>query len=294
MTTTDAQILIVGAGPAGCNAATMAASMGMNSLLIDPAATPGGTLWRIGNLTNFPGCSDGPSYAQVLREALARIDGYCTHVRATVVRIEAAEDHVRAVLADGTSLVGELLIASTGTRPAKAHEVGWITCNHDFPTLTSSTPDDLGARTVVLGGDRPLGTWLRTHPEAGQKLTVCHTAGEAYKVDEVRHDERVKLLQVRRVTVTGDGPFEVLFVLADGTHEVAEADSVLANVGNVASSIPGLGVDPDGFCPPAAQHPRVLTAGDLTARVGQRVATAVGAGAGAPLALQARFRRQAV
>ncbi|MEV7123798.1 FAD-dependent oxidoreductase [Kitasatospora griseola] len=295
MITTDAQLLIVGAGPAGCHAATMAASIGMTSLLIDPASTPGGTLWRIGHLGNLPGFADGPSYARVLGSAVAGLDGSCSYVQGTVVQVEAAEDHVRALLADGTALVGDLLIAATGTHPAKAREIPWIASEQDFPTLTSMAPSDLGARTLVLGGDRPLGTWLRARPEADQKLTVCHTVGEEYKVDEVRHDPRIRLVPVERLSVVGDGPFKIRLVLADGAGEVTEeADSVVTNLGNVPSSIPGLVVGSDGFCPAAAQHPRVLTAGDLTARVGQRVATAAGAGAGAPLILQARFRQQAV
>ncbi|MET9396055.1 NAD(P)-binding protein [Kitasatospora sp. NPDC002965] len=294
MITTDALLLIVGAGPAGCHAATMAASVGMTSLLIDPGPTPGGTLWQIGHLTNFPGYTDGPSYARVLGMAVGGIDRYCTYLQGTVVRVEPTDEHVRALLADGTSLVGELLIAATGTHPAKAGEASWITCEQDFPTLTSTTPTNLGPRTIVLGADRPLGTWLRAHREADQNLMVCHTAAEAYKVDEVRHDARVQLVQVQHVSVAGDDPFKVRLNLADDTQRVTEADSVVTNLGNVPSSLSGLAVGPDGFCPPGDQHPRILTAGDLTARVGQRVATAVGSGAGASLALQARFRHQAV
>ncbi|MFD5610587.1 NAD(P)-binding protein [Kitasatospora sp. NPDC127060] len=294
MTRPAAQLLIIGAGPAGCLAAATAASVGMTSLLIDPAPVPGGSLWRIGHLANWPGFPNGPSYARALGEHLAGLDGQCSYVQAQVVRVEAREDGVRAVLSDDTSVAGELLIAATGVHTAKATEVSWITCTELFPQITHASPADLGVRTVVLVGDRPLGTWLRTHPDADLKLTVCHSLGDTYKVEEVRTDPRVHLLPVQAVSVMGAGPFKVDVHRADGARETLEADSVLTNIGTVPACLPGLAVGTDGFCPPVAQHPRVITAGDLSARDGQRVATAAGRGADAALTLYHRFRRQAV
>ncbi|MFE0457760.1 NAD(P)-binding protein [Kitasatospora sp. NPDC058965] len=290
----DAQLLIVGAGPAGCLAAATAASVGMTSLLIDPAPAPGGSLWRIGNLANWPGFTDGPSYAQALGAHLAGLDGHCSYVQGKVTGIEADEDHVRATLADGTSLIGELLIAATGVHTAQATEVSWITCTQAFPAITDASPAELGTLTVVLGGDRPLGTWLRTHPNADQKLTVCYPERDTYKVEEVRSDPRVQLLPVQAVSVSGTGPYEVDILRVDGTREAVEADSVLTNIGTVPTALPGLAVGEDGFCPSEGQHPRVVTAGDLSARDGQRVSTAAGGGADAALTLYYRFRRQAV
>ncbi|MFG2844191.1 FAD-dependent oxidoreductase [Kitasatospora sp. NPDC048296] len=294
MTRPEAQLLIVGAGPAGCLAAVTAASVGMTSLLIDPAPIPGGSLWQIGHLANWPGFSDGPSYARVLGAHLAGLDGHCSYVQAQVTTIEATEDLVRATLADGSSVAGEALIVATGVHTAKSTEVSWITCTEAFPPITGASPVDLGACTVVLGGDRPLGTWLRTHPNADRKLTVCYPERDGYKVEEVRSDERVQLLPVRAVSVTGTGPYTVDILRADGGQDTVEADSVLTNIGTVPTALPGLAVGEDGFCPPAAQHPRVVTAGDLTARDGQRVSTAAGDGADAALTLYSRFRRQAV
>ncbi|MFD9685173.1 FAD-dependent oxidoreductase [Kitasatospora sp. NPDC059088] len=292
--TRTTQLLIVGAGPAGCLAATTAASVGMTSLLIDPSPVPGGTLWRIGHLANWPGWTDGLSYARTLGQTLAGLDAHCSYLQGTVVRVEPGDNEVRAVLSDGTSVVGELLVAATGVHTAEATEVPWITCAQALPQLTGASPSDLGALTVVLGGDRPLGTWLRTHRDTDQKLTVCHPARDTYKVDEVRADPRVQLHPVRAVRVTGSGPFELDVLLADGSQETVEADSVVTNVGTVPTSLPGLAAGEDGFCPPAIQHPRVLTAGDLCARDGQRVATAVGRGTDAALTLYYRFLRQAV
>ncbi|MGV9267361.1 NAD(P)/FAD-dependent oxidoreductase [Kitasatospora sp. NPDC003701] len=292
--THDAHLIIVGAGPAGCLAATTAASVGMTSLLIDPAPAPGGTLWRIGHLANWPGFPDGPSYARALGENLAGLDNYCSYLQATVVRVEAGADLVRAFLADGTSVIGEVLVAATGVHTAKSSEVPWVACSEDFTEIARTSPAHLGPRTLVLGGDRPLGTWLRTHRDADRKLTVCHPIRDTYKVEEVRSDPRVELLPVQAVAVSGTGPFQIEIVRADNSQEAMEVDSVVTNIGTLPTALPGLAVGTDGFCPSASQHPRIVTAGDLSARDGQRVSTATGGGANAALTLYYRFRRQAV
>ncbi|MFJ1757322.1 FAD-dependent oxidoreductase [Kitasatospora sp. NPDC088134] len=293
-TALDAWLLIVGAGPAGCNAAAAAAGVKRDSLLIDPAALAGGNLPRITHLDNLPGFGTGEAYAQALRSHLAGLDGFCSYVQAEAEQI-AADDHcVRVTLGDGTTLTGAVLVAATGVRAARTAEVPWVTSDADFPQLASSAPDELGQHVVVVGGDRPLGTWLRTHPEAVQKLTVCHTAAEAYKVEEVQGDPRVRLVSVESVGVAGRGPFAVTVARSDGGREALAADSVVTNAGNLPVPLPGLTTGPDGFCPPDRQHPRIMTAGDMSGRLAQRVSVASGAGARAALELYSRFGQQVV
>ncbi|GLW73701.1 oxidoreductase [Kitasatospora phosalacinea] len=290
----DAWLLIVGAGPAGCNAAAAAAGVKRDSLLIDPANLAGGNLPRITHLSNLPGFASGEAYAQALRSHLAGLDGLCSYVQAEVVQVAADEDCVRVSLGDGTVLAGAVLVAATGVRAARTAEIPWITSPADFPQLSDSTPDQLGQRVVALGGDRPLGTWLRTHPDAGQSLTVCHIPAEAYKVEEVQDDPRVRLVSVEGVHVSGRGPFTVAAVRSDGSREVLTADSVVTNAGTLPQPLPGLITGRDGFCPPDLQHPRILTAGDMSGRLAQRVSVASGAGARAALELYSRFGQQAV
>ncbi|RKE02954.1 FAD-dependent oxidoreductase [Streptomyces sp. TLI_171] len=290
----DAWLLIVGAGPAGCHAAAAAAGVKRGSLLIDPAVLAGGNLPRITHLNNLPGFASGAAYAQALRNHLAGLDELCTYIQAEVVKVEATDDCVRVLLRDGTALAGAALVAATGVRAAHTAEVPWITSTADFPQLSDSAPEELGHNVVVLGGDRPLGTWLRTHPDAGQKLTVCHTAAETYKVEEVQDDPRVRLVSVEAVDVSGHGPFTVAVTRSDGSQEIMTAESVATNAGTLPQPLPGLATGPDGFCPPDRQHPRIVTAGDMSGRLAQRVSVASGAGARAALELYSRFGRQAV
>jgi thioredoxin reductase (NADPH)/alkyl hydroperoxide reductase subunit F len=59
-----------------------------------------------------------------------------------------------------------------------------------------------GADTVILGGDRPLGTWLRTHSKAQTRLHVLFLPADDYKMAEVAGDDRVQLCPVAQATVT--------------------------------------------------------------------------------------------
>ncbi|MFD9686815.1 NAD(P)/FAD-dependent oxidoreductase [Kitasatospora sp. NPDC059088] len=282
---TDSQLLIVGAGPAGCSAAIQAAGLGMTSIVVDRSERPGGSLWRIGNLTNMPGdWTDGPSYAESLIRHLNRLGDRCRLVQGEAVAVDASEDHASVALADGRVLTGDYLVVATGVRSAQASDVPWLDANEDLPPIWSITSEDLDGRTVVLGADRPLGTWLRTHPHFGGTLTVLHPKTDAYKADEVREDERVLLVPIDRVTVRGTGPFEVAYTTVNGDAADQGADTVVMNVGSVAASLPGLFAAADGYCPPAEQRHRITTAGDLRSRRNQRVQIAGASGAEAALA----------
>ncbi|MEV4559079.1 FAD-dependent oxidoreductase [Kitasatospora sp. NPDC049285] len=281
----DAELLIVGAGPAGCAAAIMAASIGMTSVLIDAEPRPGGKLWQIGHLENLPGgWTDGPSYARSLIGDLARLGDACRFQEAEVIAVNASEDQVAVTLADGGVLTGRHLIVATGVRAAKASDVAWISAETELSALWSAPVPAPGQHMVVVGADRPLGTWLRTHPDFGQKLTVLHPAADDYKAHEVRDDPRVELVRVAHVAVRGAGPFEIEFRPAGTAGQKAiGVDSVFANLGSVPASLPGLVSTADGYCPPADQHPRITIAGDLCAKQNQRVLIAGGGGGTAAL-----------
>ncbi|MFB7673119.1 NAD(P)/FAD-dependent oxidoreductase [Kitasatospora purpeofusca] len=280
-----ADMLIVGAGPAGCSAAVQAAGLGMTSIVVDSADRPGGALWRIGHLENLPGSwTDGPSYAEALGRDLDRLGDRCRYIQGEAVRVDAGPDHASVELADGRILTSKHLVVATGVRGARVSDIPWVTCAEDVPPLWNVTPGSLGQRTVVLGADRPLGTWLRTHPEFDQNLTVLHPVGDDYKADEVRSERRVQLERIEQVSVLGTGPFEVEFTRVGGERETVTVEFVVINAGSVPASLPGLVTAIDGYCPPEDQHPRIRTAGDLRSRRYQRVQIAGGSGAEAALA----------
>ncbi|MFE5597373.1 hypothetical protein [Streptomyces sp. NPDC056549] len=60
--------------------------------------------------------------------------------------------------------------------------------------MITLTPGDVGA-------DRPLGTWMRAHPQATLYFNVLYPDADRYKTDDVANEQRISLDHVDRVTV---------------------------------------------------------------------------------------------
>ncbi|MFE3186598.1 hypothetical protein ACFXKR_37935 [Streptomyces violascens] len=147
--------------------------------------------------------------------------------------------------------------------------------------LWRAGPEELAGRHgVVLGADRPLGTWLRAHPDTDTHLDVLHPAGDVYKTDEVIDEARIRLDLVERVAVAAipGGRFRITAYHPAGGSHTFSTDRVLTNIGSKPAALDGLVFAADGCCPPELQHPRVLVAGDLKGARMQRIAVAMGDG----------------
>jgi thioredoxin reductase (NADPH)/alkyl hydroperoxide reductase subunit F len=144
-----------------------------------------------------------------------------------------------------------------------------------LPPLWEAEPDGaIGQTWLVLGTDRPLGTFLRAHPDLDVKLLVPHPPSDAYKAEEIAGDRRVTLIPVDTLTID-----QGLVAQPGDLH----GDLTFANIGVAPVVIRGLVRDADGYYPVDGQHPRVHIAGDLRSPRGQRVQTAMGSGAEAAL-----------
>ncbi|MGP3987191.1 FAD-dependent oxidoreductase [Streptomyces sp. 3N207] len=325
----EAELVVVGGGPAGVAAVLMAASLGLRTILVE-ADRVGGKPWEIGALENVPGgWSDGAALADALAADVARLRDAdrCTFVGARAVRVHAYEDRADTVLADGRTLAAGAVVVATGVTPLTPEHVTWINAPEELcpPPLWRARPEDIGSGTVeaagpgspgdagvrsggagpeggeggnaesaavghgglavVLGADRPLGTWLRAHPDAAVRLDVLHPPGDAYKTAEVADDSRVRLSEVEHITVTPEEDrFRVVARRTDGGVREVMTHALFGNIGSGPALLDGdLVSGPDGYCPPAAQHPRILVAGDLRSARHQRIVTAQGSGAEAVL-----------
>ncbi|WP_431984629.1 FAD-dependent oxidoreductase [Streptomyces qinglanensis] len=287
----DPELVVVGAGPAGVAAVLMAAGLGLRTVLVE-AGRVGGKAWDIGALENVPGgWSDGAALARELAADVERVreTGRCTLLQARALRVRAHRDRAGTVLADGRTLTADAVLVATGTTALTPGHAAWIEAPEGLrpPPLWRARPEDVGAGdpAVVLGADRPLGTWLRTRPEAAARLEVLHPAGDAYKTTEVADDARVRLYEVEHATVVSlDSGYRIAARCTDGRVHEVRTRALFGNLGSRAAPLDGdLAPGPDGYCPPAAQHPRLLVAGDLRAARHQRVVTAQGSGAEAVL-----------
>ncbi|MEV5973052.1 FAD-dependent oxidoreductase [Streptomyces sp. NPDC051921] len=293
-TSSHTDLLVIGGGPAGCAAARTAASVGMRSVLVEPDALCR-NLYRVTALNNvLGGHPGGPSLADAVTTELKNTDLCRLEIGRRVTDLRAAATHVTVTLDDGTRLTAPYAVVATGVGPLQPAEVPWISSPSGLalPPLWQADGDDAAGRTLlVLGGDRPIGTFLRAHPTTATRLLVAHTAADAYKTEEIRDDPRVTLLPVEHLTLrSSGGPTAVTAEAVDprGARRTVTADAAYLSIGNAPTAPPGdLVRGPDGYCPPGDQHPRVLVAGDLRSARFQRIMTALGSGAEA--ALQAYY-----
>ncbi|MEE4546168.1 FAD-dependent oxidoreductase [Streptomyces sp. V4-01] len=291
-------LIIVGGGPAGCAAALMAASVGTRSLVVEADALCAKLrhIRVVGNVVG--GHSSGPELAAAIAGDLER-SGRCEAllgVRAT--RIDAFEEYTAVTLDTGRRLLAPYAVVATGAGPLPVADAPWLTVADGaaVPTLWGAEADgDRPGPLLVLGADRPLGTFLRAHPALESAVLVAYPPGDDHKADEVRDDRRVELLPVTSLLVRagGDGRFTVEWTDRGGRRGARTAGSAYLNLGSAPAPPAGaLVTDGAGYCPPSLQHPRVLTAGDLRSPRFQRIMAATGSGAEA--ALRAYYARQDV
>ncbi|MFF3995115.1 FAD-dependent oxidoreductase [Streptomyces cyaneofuscatus] len=286
-TTTD--LIVIGGGPAGCAAARTAASVGLRSVLIEPD-TLCRNLYRIPALNNvLGGHTSGPTLADAITAELAETELCRLELGRHVVRLRAADDQVTITLDTGRHLTAPYAVVATGVGPLQPGDVPWITApaGLTLPPLWQAGPDDAEGRTLlVLGGDRPIGTFLRAHPATATRLLVAYPQTDAYKTEEIRDDPRVTLLPVEHLTLCAS---EGGTVTADvrnrgGGRRTVTADTAHLSLGSAPTAPAGdLVRNTDGYCPPVDQHPRVIVAGDLRSARFQRIMTAMGSGSEAAL-----------
>ncbi|MFI9626309.1 FAD-dependent oxidoreductase [Streptomyces sp. NPDC052042] len=285
----DTDLIVIGGGPAGCAAARMAASVGMRTILIEPD-TLCRNLYRIPALNNvLGGCTSGPELADSITAELKSTEPCRLELGRRVTELRADDDHVAVTLDTGIRLTAPYAVVATGVGPLQPRDVAWITAPDGLtlPPLWQADAADAEGRTLlVLGGDRPTGTLLRAHPSTDTRLLVVYPASDAYKVEEVSEDPRVRLLPVEHLTMSsGEGATVTAEAVGrDGARHTVTADAAYLSIGNAPTAPSGdLTRGPDGYCPPTDQHPRVIVAGDLRSARFQRIMTALGSGSEAAL-----------
>ncbi|MFF0429100.1 FAD-dependent oxidoreductase [Streptomyces sp. NPDC004520] len=285
----DTDLIIIGGGPAGCAAARMAASVGMRSILIEPDRLCR-NLYRIPALNNvLGGHTNGPELADSIVAELKSTELCRLELGRHVTELRADDDQVTVTVDTGARLTAPYAIVATGVGPLQPRDVAWITAPDGLtlPPLWQAEADEAEGRTLlVLGGDRPIGTFLRAHPATGTRLIVAYPAADAYKIEEVREDPRVTFVPVEYLTLdlTEGTSVSAEVVGQGGARQTITADAAYLSIGNAPTAPPGdLIRGTDGYCPPADQHPRVIVAGDLRSARFQRIMTAMGSGSEAAL-----------
>lgn len=271
-------LLIIGGGPAGCAAALTAAGVGLRSLLIERAGMLCRKLHSIPALNNvLGGFRTGPDLAAAVSADLTANPLCRVRTGHRVAALATSDDEVTVTLDDGTRHTAPYAVLATGVGSRQPAEADWVKAPAGLrlPPLWEADPAEAVGRTwLVIGADRPLGTFLRAHPDLDVTLLVPYPAADAYKTEEVANDPRVTLLPTPRLTLTG-----ALTAEPGGLR----GDAAFANLGSAPTAPAGAVRDTDGYCPPGLQHPRLIVAGDLRSARYQRIMTAIGSGTEAAL-----------
>lgn len=114
----EADVVVVGAGPAGIAAAAVAAEAGSRVLLVDEANAPGGQIWRPGPLSRVPVAAR--QWLDRLRASGARVVPETTVVDADSPTLLIAEGRGRRL-----EIEAESVVLATGSRELFLPFPGW-------------------------------------------------------------------------------------------------------------------------------------------------------------------------
>ncbi|GIJ49581.1 thioredoxin reductase [Virgisporangium aliadipatigenens] len=308
-----ADVVVVGAGPAGLAAAVYAASEGLSTVVVDAVATGGqaGTSSRIENYLGFPA---GISGAELADRAVIQAEkfGATITVPAEAIGLEARDSFQTVRFDDGTEITTHALVIATGARyrrlaVPRLDEFEGSSVYYAATMMEARFCERLPV--VVVGGGNSAGqaaVFLARHATRVDLLIRHDDLARDMSRYLVERVERSPAVTVRRHTevreLVGDGGQLRAIVVEDnrtGAHEQLEAALLFVFIG--AEPCTGwlrgrLALDPRGYIctgPDAADdtasgrpptnletsRPGVLAVGDVRSGSIKRVASAVGEGA---------------
>lgn len=305
MSEVDANVLIVGGGPAGYTAATYAARAGLVPLLIE-GLQPGGQLSTTTEVENWPGevAILGPNLMEKMRAQALHFGARL--MSDVIVEVDLRSPLFRCVTSEGKEYRAPCVIVATG---AQARWLGLPSENiyRGFGVSACATCDGFffrGRHVVVVGGGNTAAEEALHLSRHAAKVTVIHrrdrlraeqilqqrlfaSANIQFVLDQVV-EEIVGSEQPRRVTgvrlrdvkqadlrdLSCDGVFVAIGHLPatdlfHGQIDIAHDGYIVTRPGSTATSVPG-----------------VFAAGDVADRHYRQAVTAAAAGCMAALDAQ--------
>ena len=207
-----ADVVIIGAGPAGLTAAVSAASEGLRTVVIEPEAV-GGQAGASSMIRNYLGFPEGISGAEITRRAHEQ----ALHFGATIVHTHAATslraegDHRIVTLSNGAELVARAVLLATGVSyrrlgvPALERLVG---AGVYYGAATAEIRAMTGEEVIVVGAGNSAGQAAVHLAGVARRVTLV-VRGEslARSMSDylVRQIERTPTIEVRLRTRVVDG-----------------------------------------------------------------------------------------
>ncbi|HEX7827959.1 MAG TPA: FAD-dependent oxidoreductase [Mycobacterium sp.] len=157
----EADVVVVGAGPAGLGAAVYAASDGLTTAAMERIATGGqaGTSSRIENYLGFPGGISGGDLAERAALQAAKF-GARILVSAEIIGLESGDGQHQLTLANGATVVARAVVLATGARYRRLAVPGLESFEGDGVYYAATVQEALLCGTgpvVIVGGGNSAG-----------------------------------------------------------------------------------------------------------------------------------------
>jgi thioredoxin reductase (NADPH) len=290
----SADIVVVGAGPAGCAAAVQCKRLGIDPLLINRTRAVGGLVTNACLIENYPGVAPlaGRDFIRLLGDHLARFD-IAVDVR-EVTGLSRVDDGF-ALQSNSGPLRARAVILAAGTAPRTidipgAGALADSGLFYEVQALMSAVDLATAGRVFVVGSGEAALDYALTLVGQGVQVTVL-VRGRALKatgrlVDSAQANPGIKLsfgVEPQAVRQTEQG-LEI-DIERDGSFFTAVGSAVLVAIGRRSTApelLSGLDADLSGAVSTGIQG--LFVAGDArSGRLGQ-VGTAVGDGLAAAMA----------
>lgn len=297
-----AELMIVGAGPAGLAAAVYGASEGLRTVVLDAIATGGqaGTSSRIENYLGFP---SGISGAELAERAVIQAEKFGARLgvpaEATGLRIEDGQYAVQ--IGEGGRFTARTVIIATGARYRRLNVPNlerYEGCGVYYAATEVEALMCERLPVAVVGGGNSAGQaalYLAKHASRVRLLVRGDDLGKSmsrYLIDQIERSPDIEVhLDTEVRELVGDDTLRAIVVENNktGERQVFETRNLFVFIG-ADPCVAWLGglvdVDEKGFIrtggdalPLETNLPGVLAVGDVRSGSIKRVASAVGEGA---------------
>ncbi len=292
---TEYDVIIAGAGPAGLTAAIYTTRFGLSTLVLEKLA-PGGQIAVSDVVENYPGfpeAVEGGRLAELMESQAKRFGAEI--VADAITGVDKAEPGFIVRVASGKELRAKALIIATGADPKKLDIPGEAEFTGRGVSYCAVCDGNLfrGRDVAVIGGgDSALGE-TRYLASIVRKVYLVHRRTEyraqKFIVDEIQKLDNIEqVLPYVPVSINGAETVESITVKHRQTGETKEipVSGVFIYVGLVPNSEVFKGfvaTDERGFIPTDQEMrtdvPGVFAAGDIRQKSLRQVSTAVGDGA---------------
>ena len=303
MTTTNAKVVIVGSGPAGCTAAIYAARAMLEPILIR-GIQPGGQLTITTDVENYPGFADAIQGPWLMEQMEAQAAAMGTRIVSDhVVSVALDAWPFRIVCESGAAYLGETLIIATG---AQARWLGIASEDRfrGYGVSACATCDGFfyrGKDVIVVGGGNTAVEEALFLTNFASTVTLVHRR-DALRAEQIlqrrlmAHDKIAVIWNsvLEEIVGTGD-PVKVTGALirnvVTGDVTKLRADGVFVAIGHTPASglfAGQLQMKANGYIKTApfstaTSVEGVFAAGDVTDDVYRQAVTAAGQGCMAAL-----------